>query len=79
MVPDSVNGLIEAIHYQGLRHHRQKRLDNYNEWKEVVRLMSQLHCKEEVSEGEYNGLFNVISDYVYALILDNMITVTLPP
>ena len=26
----------------------------------------QLHT-DQVSEGEYNGLFNVISDYVYAL------------
>ena len=46
----------------------QKRLDNYNELKEVVRLMSRaITLQDRVSEGEYNGLFNVISDYVYAL------------
>ena len=46
----------------------QKRLDNYNELKEVVRLMSRaITLQDQVSEGEYNGLFNVISDYVYAL------------
>lgn len=27
----------------------------------------RLHLQDQVSEGEYNGLFNVISDYVYAL------------
>ncbi len=46
----------------------QQRLDNYNELKEVVRLMSRaINLQNEVTEGEYNGLFNVISDYVYAL------------
>lgn len=46
----------------------QKRLDNYNELKKVVRLMSRaITLQDQVSEGEYNGLFNVISDYVYAL------------
>ena len=38
----------------------QKRLDNYNELKEVVRLMSRaITLQDQVSEGEYNGLFNV--------------------
>ena len=33
-----------------------------------VRLMSRaITLLDQVSEGEYNGLFNVISDYVYAL------------
>ena len=46
----------------------KQRLDNYNELKEVVRLMSRaITLQNEVTEGEYNGLFNVISDYVYAL------------
>ena len=36
----------------------QKRLDNYNELKEVVRLMSRaITLQDQVSEGEYNGLF----------------------
>ncbi len=35
----------------------QKRLDNYNELKEVVRLMSRaITLQDQVSEGEYNGL-----------------------
>lgn len=46
----------------------QRRLDHYNELKDVVRLMSRaLSLQDKVSEGEYAGLFNVISDYVYAL------------
>lgn len=46
----------------------QQRLDNYDELKEVVRLMSRaITLQDKVSEGEYSGLFNVISDYVYAL------------
>ncbi len=46
----------------------QKRLDNYNELKEVVRLMSRaISLQDKVPSDEYNGLFNVISDYVYAL------------
>ena len=46
----------------------QRRLDRYDELKNVVRLMSRaLTLQDKVSEGEYSGLFNVISDYVYAL------------
>ena len=46
----------------------QRRLDHYDELKDVVRLMSRaLTLQEKVSEGEYAGLFNVITDYVYAL------------
>ena len=46
----------------------QRRLDHYDELKDVVRLMSRaLTLQDKVSEGEYAGLFNVISDYVYAL------------
>ena len=46
----------------------QRRLDHYDELKEVVRLMSRaLTLQDKVSEGEYTGLFNVITDYVYAL------------
>ena len=45
-----------------------RRLDHYDELKDVVRLMSRaLTLQVKVSEGEYAGLFNVISDYVYAL------------
>ena len=46
----------------------QRRLDHYDELKDVVRLMSRaLTLQDKVSEGEYTGLFNVITDYVYAL------------
>ena len=46
----------------------QRRLDHYDELKDVVRLMSRaLTLPNKVSEDEYTGLFNVISDYVYAL------------
>ena len=46
----------------------QRRLDHYDELKDVMRLMSRaLTLQDKVSEGEYAGLFNVITDYVYAL------------
>ncbi len=46
----------------------QKRLDHYNELKSVVNLMSRaITFQQEVTTGEYEGLFSVISDYVYAL------------
>ena len=46
----------------------QRCLDHYDELKDVVRLMSRaLTLQDKVSEGEYAGLFNVITDYVYAL------------
>ena len=46
----------------------QQRLDNYNELKNVVKLMSRaITLQQKVTMGEYEGLFNVISDYVYAL------------
>ena len=46
----------------------QKRLDHYNELKDVVRLMSRaITLQQTVTSGEYEGLFSVISDYVYAL------------
>ena len=46
----------------------KRRLDHYDELKDVVRLMSRaITIQDKVSEGEYSGLFNVITDYVYAL------------
>ena len=46
----------------------QRRLDHYDELKNVVRLMSQaITLQDKVSEGEYSGLFSIITDYVYAL------------
>jgi prophage maintenance system killer protein len=46
----------------------QKRLDHYDDLKSVVSLMSRaITLQQNVSAGEYEGLFGVISDYVYAL------------
>lgn len=47
---------------------QQIKLDRYNELKDVVRLMSRtVGLQAKVTSEEYGGLFNVISDYVYAL------------
>ncbi len=47
---------------------QQIKLDRYNELKDVVRLMSRsIVLQDKVTTDEYSGLFNVISDYVYAL------------
>ncbi len=47
---------------------QQLKLDRYNELKDIVRLMGRaIGMQEKVSTDEYSGLFNVISDYVYAL------------
>ena len=46
----------------------QKRLDHYDDLKSVVNLMSRaITLQQKVTTGEYEGLFSVISDYVYAL------------
>lgn len=46
----------------------QKRLDHYDDLKSVVNLMSRaITLQQMVTTGEYEGLFSVISDYVYAL------------
>ena len=46
----------------------QRRLDHYDDLKDIVCLMSRaITLQSEVSTGEYSGLFNVITDYVYAL------------
>lgn len=43
-------------------------LQHYNDLKEVVALMSRtMELQENPSKDEFDGLFNVISDYVYAL------------
>lgn len=47
---------------------QQIKLDRYNELKDVVRPMSRsIVLQDKVTTDEYSGLFNVISDYVYAL------------
>lgn len=53
---------------KGYVFNQQIKLDRYNELKDVVRLMSRtVGLQEKVTSEEYDGLFNVISDYVYAL------------
>ena len=53
---------------KGYAINKQIKLDRYNELKDVVRLMSRtVGLQEKVTSEEYGGLFNVISDYVYAL------------
>ena len=53
---------------KGYAINQQIKLDRYNELKDVVRLMSRtVGLQEKVTSEEYSGLFNVISDYVYAL------------
>ena len=53
---------------KGYAINQQIKLDRYNELKDVVRLMSRtMGLQEKVTSEEYSGLFNVISDYVYAL------------
>lgn len=53
---------------KGYAINQQIKLDRYNELKDVVRLMSRaVGLQEKVTTDEYSGLFNVISDYVYAL------------
>ena len=69
-IPSVIKHLVQSGNHYIIKGYaiNQKRLDNYNELKEVVRLMSRaITLQDQVSEGEYNGLFNVISDYVYAL------------
>ena len=47
---------------------QQIKLDRYSDLKDVVRLMSRsIVLQDNVTTDEYSGLFNVISDYVYAL------------
>ena len=46
----------------------QRRLDHYNELKDVAKLMSRaISLQDKVTNEEFGGLFNVIGDYVYAL------------
>lgn len=62
------NSVLKQYIIKGYAINQQIKLDRYNELKEVVRLMSRtVGLQEKVTPDEYGGLFNVISDYVYAL------------
>ena len=53
---------------KGYAINQQIKLDRYNELKDVVRLMSRtVGLQDGATSEEYGRLFNVISDYVYAL------------
>ena len=60
-------GILKQYLIKGYAVNR-KRLDHYNDLKSVVSLMSRaITLQQKVTKGEYEGLFAVISDYVYAL------------
>ena len=60
--------ILKQYLIKGYAINQQIKLERSNELKDVVRLMSRaIGLQEKVSSDEYDGLFNVISDYVYAL------------
>lgn len=62
------NSVLKQYLIKGYVINQQIKLDQYNELKDVVRLMARaIGMQEKVTNDEYGGLFNVISDYVYAL------------
>lgn len=62
------NSVLKQYLIKGYAINQQLKLDRYNELKDVVRLMGRaIGMQEKVSTDEYSGLFNVISDYAYAL------------
>lgn len=62
------NSVLKQYLIKGYVINQQIKLDRYNELKDVVRLMTRaIGMQEIVTNDEYGGLFNVISDYVYAL------------
>ena len=62
------NSVLKQYLIKGYVINQQLKLDRYNELKDVVRLMGRaIGMQEKVTTDEYSGLFNVTSDYVYAL------------
>lgn len=62
------NSVLKQYLIKGYVINQQIKLDRYNELKDMVRLMARaIGMQEKVTNDEYGGLFNVISDYVYAL------------
>ena len=62
------NSVLKQYLIKGYVINQQLKLDRYNELKDVVRLMARaVGMQQKVTTEEYDGLFNVISDYVYAL------------
>ena len=62
------NRILKEYLIRGYVINNDIKVERYNELKDVVRLMSRaLSIQEKAAETEYSGLFNVITDYVYAL------------
>ena len=62
------NKILKEYLVKGYVINKDIKVERYNELKEVVRLMSRaITLQEKATETEYSGLFNVITDYVYAL------------
>lgn len=62
------NRVLKQYLLKGYAINQNIQLQHYQELKDVVALMSRtLSLQENPTQDEYSGLFNVISDYVYAL------------
>ncbi len=62
------NKILKDYLIKGYSINQNLKLEHYNELKRIVNLMSRtINITENFQDSEYNGLFNVISDYVYAL------------
>lgn len=62
------NKILKEYLIKGYVINNDIKVERYNELKDVVRLMSRaLSLQEKATETEYSGIFNVITDYVYAL------------
>lgn len=62
------NRILKEYLIKGYVINNDIKVERYNELKDVVHLMSRtLSLQEKATETEYSGLFNVITDYVYAL------------
>ncbi len=62
------NKILRDYLLKGYAINQNIQLQHYQELKDVVALMSRtLSLQEKPTRDEYSGLFNVISDYVYAL------------
>ncbi|MBO5919256.1 MAG: virulence protein RhuM/Fic/DOC family protein [Bacteroidales bacterium] len=66
------NKILKNYLIKGYTINKNITAERYNELKDMVRIMSRtISLQSNVSNDEYSGLFNVISDYIYALdILD---------
>ena len=62
------NRILKQYLIKGFVINQQLKFERYNELKNVVHLMSRtIRIQEHIEKDEYDGLFNVICDYVYAL------------